>query len=265
VPELPDVEGFRRVLAEHAAGRRVTSVVVHDAGVLRGTSPRALSDALRGRRLEKPGRHGKWLVAPADGPVLMLHFGMTGALTWHRPGDPADRFDRIDFHFDTGELRFADMRKLQGVRLAADDHEVAEVLADLGPDALEVGEQAFADLLARRRGRLKSVLTDQSVLAGLGNLLADEVTWQGRLNPFRPAAELSDAERRRLFVALRRTLRDSVRAGRVPTTGGWLTGVRDEPGAGCPRCGTPLVRRRLSGRGTVWCPHCQPERVSPGR
>lgn len=240
-------------------------MVVHDSGVLRGTSPRALSETLRGRRLEEPGRHGKWLVAPADGPVLMLHFGMTGALTWHRPGEPAERFDRIDFHFDTGELRFADMRKLQGVRLAADDREVAEVLADLGPDALGIGEHEFVRLLARRRGRLKSVLTDQSVLAGLGNLLADEITWQGRLNPFLAAAELSDAERRRLFAAMRRTLRDSVRAERVPTGRGRLTGVRDDPGAVCPRCGTPLRRRRLSGRNTVWCPHCQPERVSPRR
>lgn len=259
MPELPDVEGFRRVLAENAAGRRVTSVAVHDEGVLRGTSPRRLSGALRGHRLEEPARHGKWLVAPAEGPVLLLHFGMTGALTWHPPGDPRERFDRVGFRFEAGELRFTDMRKLQGVHLAADDAEVSRILGELGPDALRVGRREFAGLLARRRGRLKPALTDQSVLAGLGNLLADEITWRARISPYRSAAGLDEGERKRLYEAMRRVLRSSVEARRVPPRRGWLTGVRDEPGADCPRCGTTLSRRRLGGRTTVSCPVCQPD------
>jgi formamidopyrimidine-DNA glycosylase len=259
MPELPDVEGFRRVLAENAKGRRVASVVVHDAGVLRGVTPRKLDGALRGRRMEEPDRHGKWLIAPAEGPVLLMHFGMTGSLSWHPPDAPHERFDRVDFRFPDGELRFGDMRKLQGVHLAADGDAVAAVLDDLGPDAMRVGRRELAELLARRRGRLKSVLTDQAAIAGLGNLLVDEITWQARVSPFRAAAGLSDAERGRLHRAMRRVLDDSVDAGRVPTGSGWLTGVRDEDGAPCPRCRTTLSRRRLSGRTTVWCTHCQPE------
>lgn len=260
MPELPDVEGFRRVLADNAAGRRVTRVTVHDAGVLRDTDPRELDRALRGRRLRSPSRHGKWLIAPVEGgPALLLHFGMTGNLAWRRADEPRDRFDRVDIRFDGGELRYADMRKLQGVRMAAGDEEVARILADLGPDALRLTEHDLHDLLAGRRGRLKSVLTDQKVIAGLGNLLADEITWQAEINPMRSAAGLDASERRRLFSTMRRALRDSVREGRVPTGRRWLTGVRDDPAGVCPRCGTRLARRRVSGRMTVWCPRCQPD------
>ncbi|MER7544287.1 DNA-(apurinic or apyrimidinic site) lyase /Formamidopyrimidine-DNA glycosylase [Actinomadura meyerae] len=253
MPELPDVEGFRRVLAAHT-GEPITAVDVLDAGVLRGVTARALGDALRGRRFAEPRRHGKWLIAPAGGPVLLLHFGMTGSLTWHDPAEPRHRHDRVVWRLPDGELRYRDMRKLQGVHL--DDAE--QMLADLGPDALEVSRRDLAELLSHRRGRLKSALTDQTVIAGLGNFLADEICWHARVNPLRTASDLDAAELTALHRALRRVLRDSVEARRVPPRRDWLTGVRDDPGAACPRCGTPLCSRRVSGRRTVWCPVCQP-------
>lgn len=257
MPELPDVEGFRRVLAEHT-GAPIESVTVLDAGVLRGVGARRLDGALRGHRFGEPRRHGKWLLAPADGPVVVLHFGMTGSLTWHSPDDPRHRHDRVVWRLPDGELRYRDMRKLQGVRLLKGEAQAEDVLQDLGPDALDVSRAGLRDLLHDRRARLKSVLTNQSVLAGLGNLLADEICWRARIDPLRTAGDLDDAELTALHRAMRRVLRDSIQAERVPPRGSWLTGVRDEPGAACPRCGTPLTRRRVSGRTTVWCPHCQP-------
>ncbi len=264
MPELPDVEGFRRVLAEHA-GEPIRAVRVYDTGVLRGVGARRLDATLRGRRFESPRRHGKWLIAPAGGPVLLLHFGMTGSLSWHRPDRPRHPHDRVVWVLAGGELRYRDMRKLQGVRLAGDDAEVARLLGALGPDACAVTWSAFDDLLARHRARLKTVLTDQSTIAGLGNLLADEICWRARVNPIRPARDLAEGERHALYRAMRRVLRASVRAGRVPPLASWLTGVRDDPGAPCPRCCTPLSDRRLSGRRTVWCHRCQPARPGTPR
>lgn len=258
MPELADVEGFRRVLAEHA-GEPIVSVSVRDAGVLRGVSARRLDAALRGRRFGEPRRHGKWLVAPAGGPVLLLHFGMTGSLSWHRADDPRHRHDRVVWRLRDGELRYRDMRKLQGVRLAGDDEQAERALDGLGPDALELSRGGLADLLSGRRGRLKTTLTDQSVIAGLGNLLADEICWRARINPLRTAGELDASELAALHRAMRRVLRDSVKAGRVPPRGTWLTGARDEPEGVCPRCGTSLSSRRISGRRTVWCRNCQPK------
>jgi formamidopyrimidine-DNA glycosylase len=256
MPELPDVEGFRRVLAEHT-GEPIESVTVRDTGVLREVGARRLRETLRGRRFEEPRRHGKWLIAPAGGPVLLLHFGMTGSLSWHSADRPRHLHDRVVWTFEDGELRYRDMRKLQGVRLAEDESQVERLLHDLGPDALSVSRECFDALLAGRRGRLKTAMTDQSIIAGLGNLLADEICWRGRVDPLRAAKDLDERDRRALYGAMRRVLRDSVRAGCVPARDSWLTGARDEREGPCPRCGTTLSSRRVSGRRTVWCRRCQ--------
>ncbi|WP_395110751.1 Fpg/Nei family DNA glycosylase [Actinomadura sp. SCN-SB] len=257
MPELPDVEAFRRVLAEHT-GDPITGVRVRDPGVLRDVGPRRLDRALRGHRFGTPRRHGKRLLAPAEGPVLTFHFGMTGSLSWHSHDDEPHPHDRVVLSLEDGELRYRDMRKLQGIRLMENEAEAEESLSDLGPDATEIPRGDFDALLARRRGRLKTVLTDQSALAGLGNLLADEICWHARVNPLRPARDLDDDERAALYRAMRRVLRESVKAGRVPPRRSWLTGVRDRPDGTCPRHDVPLSRERMSGRTTVWCPRCQP-------
>jgi formamidopyrimidine-DNA glycosylase len=258
MPELPDVEGFRGVIGRHAVGHRIERVDVADAGVLRGVTARQLSDRLRGRRFEEPERHGKWLIARTDGPTLLMHFGMTGSLEWLGSGAPWGRYDRVVFVTDAGELHYSDMRKLQGIRLAESPCEVDQVLARLGPDALEVGREELSRLLSGRRAAIKVTLMDQQVLAGLGNLLVDEILWRARVHPRRPAGSLSPQEQDRLHRQMRRVLRDSIRAARVPPKASWLTGVRDQQNPRCPRCRTPLCRDRIGGRTTVWCPHCQP-------
>jgi formamidopyrimidine-DNA glycosylase len=259
MPELPDVEGFRRVLETCAKGRVIQRVDVRDAGVLHGVSARRLSDALEGRRFTKPERHGKWLLARTGGPTLILHFGMTGRLLCAHPDDEAEAHDRVLFTVGGDrQLRYRDQRKLQGLWLA-DESDVARLLDRQGPDAMAVDRRAFEALLSARRGRVKTVLTDQSVLAGLGNLLADEILWRAGLRPAGRASDLTEAERRRLYTHMRRTLRSAVTAGCVPPRDSWLTGHRDDPLPACPRCGAPLRRTRIAGRGTVWCPQCQPD------
>ncbi|WP_267244789.1 DNA-formamidopyrimidine glycosylase family protein [Streptomyces sp. PR69] len=258
MPELPDVEGFRGVMERCAAGRRVDDVEVRDAGVLRGVSARRLRRELRGRRFGTPWRHGKQLVTPSDGPALVWHFGMTGELLCRTPDAAVEAHDRVLITLDDGrQLRYRDQRKLQGVRLAADEAAVERMLADLGPDAQELDRSRFLRLMAGRRGGIKSALTDQSLLAGLGNLLADEILWRARVRPDRPVRDLGDDELRRVHAAMGRVLRSSVRAGRVPDRRGWLTGRRDDAAPVCPRCGRPLASGRTAGRRTVWCEHCQ--------
>ncbi|AXK32753.1 Fpg/Nei family DNA glycosylase [Streptomyces armeniacus] len=257
MPELPDVEAYRRVLASCARGRRIERVEVYDAGVLRDVSGRRLRRELKGRRFREPERHGKWLLARTDGPTVLLHFGMTGRLDCHDADDPPHPHDRVAFTVTGGsQLRYRDQRKLKGLWLADDDG-VARTLESQGPDAATVGRAEFDAVLDGRRGGIKSLLTNQSALAGLGNLLADEVLWRSGLAPTRRAGELSGAERQRLYGDMRRVLRSAVRAGRVPSRPSWLTGHRDDTDPACPRCGGPLRRGRVAGRGTVWCPRCQ--------
>ncbi|WP_314177954.1 Fpg/Nei family DNA glycosylase [Streptomyces winkii] len=259
MPELPDVEGFRKVLDSCARDRRIRRIEVYDAGVLHGVSAERLRRELEGRTFTEPERHGKWLFARTGGPTLMLHFGMTGQLLCCRPEDERHAHDRVVFTVGGDrQLRYRDQRKLKGLWLG-DEAAVARTLDAQGPDAADVGRAEFGDLFRRRRGSVKSALTDQSVIAGIGNLLADEILWRARLHPSRRAGGLTDGELARLHGDMRSVLRSSVRADRVPPRSSWLTGHRDDPHATCPRCGTALSRGRTSGRSTVWCPHCQPE------
>ena len=257
MPELPEVEHDRRVLAEQAAGRLIERTVTTDPGILRNASPTALDRALRGHRFEEPERHGKWLLAWTTGPAVLIHFGMTGDLIPADGREGRHRHDRVIFELDRGELRYRNMRKLGGVWLAHDREEAAAILGPLGPDALTLDRRGFRALLARRRGRVKAALMDQRLLAGIGNLLADEALWRAGLHPARRIEDLGPEERDRLFDAIRAVLRTSVeRFDHLPS--GWLIHVRGRPEAACPRCGTPLGRTVVGGRTTYFCPYHQP-------
>ncbi|MER5390583.1 DNA-formamidopyrimidine glycosylase family protein [Saccharopolyspora sp. NPDC002686] len=260
MPELPDVEGFRRV-AQHAEKRQVRSVQVCDAQVLRGVGSEAFRNALQRRYFAAPQRHGKWVLLPtagaADSPWVLAHFGMTGSFEWCGHDVELHKHDRVVFDFATGQLRYRDMRKLTGLHLARGQDEVDELLAELGPDAQQIGAEEFAERLTRTRRGVKAALMDQAVLAGLGNICADELLWRARIHPNRATTELGGDDLDGLHREMRAMLRDAVRAGRVPDDASWLTGHRDEPDPRCPRCSTALRKTRVGGRGTLWCPACQ--------
>jgi formamidopyrimidine-DNA glycosylase len=254
VPELPDVEGFRRTFARHAEGKRVHGLREVDRGMLRNSSPAGLGRALSGRRFASPRRHGKLLVCPTDGSSLLLHFGMTGAFVWCGEDH---RHDRLVIELDDGDLHYRNMRRLGGIWLAKSDRELARIEGGLGPDWLDLSRSDFDELFAKRRGSIKATLMDQSLAAGLGNLTADESLWQARIDPRRPVASLDEGERDMVYRKIEKVLRDSLPYGLVPAKRTWLSGARDRHDATCPRCGTRLRRVRIGGRTTVFCPEEQ--------
>lgn len=257
MPELPDVEGFRRVVADHAAGHEIRRVTVPDPTRLADTTPQGLGRALRGRRLAEPRRHGKWLLAPTEhGPTLVFHFRMTGAVVW---ADDADRHphDRVVIAVDGGELRYREQRRLGHIWLVHGEDEIASVTGELGPDALEIGPEQFREVLAGTRATLKSTLMDQRRLAGLGNELTDEILWRAGLAPRARTDQLSDPTVARLHDALSTVLADSVAAGQIPEQPGWLESQRGADDPRCPSCGTRLRVETVAGRTTYWCPRCQ--------
>lgn len=266
MPELPDVEGFRRVAAR-AAGGRVREVVVTDAGVLRATTGAHFRRAVRGYALGTARRHGKWLGLPLrppgkrhrfDQPLVAFHFGMTGSLAWCGHGEERHRHDRVVLVTDKGELRYRDMRKLKGISLLATDGEWHDLVEQLGPDAADLSRDEFAELLHRRRGGIKSTLMDQAVIAGLGNLTVDEILWRARVDPNTRVGDLRSRDVARIHQGTGRVLRSAFELGYVPGRRSWLTGRRDDPDGGrCPRCDTPLRHSKVGGRATVLCPHCQ--------
>lgn len=258
MPELPDVEHFRQIFGRHAAGKKVAAVWA-DPTIVRNADPAALADALSGHRFDEPERHGKWLVCPTNGPILLLHFGMTGDLVWSGDEPARHRHDRLALALaEGGELRYRNMRKLGGVWLAHDQEEMARLLSSLGPDALAVSAAEFARRLARRRGGVKAALMDQSFVAGVGNILADEILWQARLHPRAPIESMDEDTRRLLYRVMHRVLsRATTRYDYMERQRSWLSHVRGSRDAACPRCGTPLARTVAGGRTTYFCPRCQ--------
>jgi formamidopyrimidine-DNA glycosylase len=258
VPELPEVESYRRFFADHATGKPVRRVEVLDQAIVRNAPAESVNAALRGRRFEEPRRHGKWLICPAGGPSLLFHFGMTGDLVWSDDEPSRHRHDRLVIVFGDGELRYRNMRRLGGVWLAHGEEELRALLVNLGPDALEVDRSAFLERLSRRRGGVKAALMDQRLVAGVGNLVADEILWQARIHPRSRVEDLDPKERALVFRALRRVLGEAVeRPDYLEGRTRWLSQVRGRPGARCPRCGTPLARTVAAGRTTHFCPRCQ--------
>ena len=244
------MEGFRRV-ARSAARRRIEDVEILDRSLLRG----GRAAAVEGARFGDPVRHGKWLVFPADDSEVLMHFGMTGRLDWERRGTDRHVHDRIVFVCRGGELRYRNMRKFGGVWISRRGRE--RVTGPLGPDATEVGSERFRELLAPRRGGLKAALMDQRLIAGLGNLMVDEIAWRARVDPRTPVGRLSRRRVERLWRAMDEVVRESLPTGRVPPAEGWLTKARDEREQRCPRCGARLRRGTVAGRTTVWCGRCQ--------
>jgi formamidopyrimidine-DNA glycosylase len=257
VPELPDVEGFRRFLARRAAGQSILRVDVPDTELVRNREPQSLNAALDGYPFGPPRRHGKWLIAPVGEVEVLMHFGMTGALAWSPTEADRHVHDRVIFVCEGGELRYNNMRRFGGVWLAEDAQERARVTGPLGPDAADVSSEDFAALLANRRGGIKAALMDQRLIAGIGNLMSDEILWRARIRPSALVQSLGPKRRRQMYEALRAVVGESSRYGRVPHGQRWLTRVRGDRAAVCPRCGTALRRATVAGRTAVWCPRCQ--------
>jgi formamidopyrimidine-DNA glycosylase len=233
--------------------RRIVAVDDRDTYVCRPHAPGELAAALIGARLTAAHRRGKTMWVETDaGPVLGLHLGMAGRIIVDddQEGDrtpaPAGRgWDRFTIEFaDGGALVLRDKRRLS--RAVLDP-----ALDRVGPDAAEVGRQEFRELVGRGSAPLKARIMDQSVIAGVGNLLADEVLWRAQLDPRRLAGSLSPEELDRLRRELRAALRSAIRLGGVHT--GRVIPARRRGGA-CPRCGAEMRSARIGGRTTWWCP-----------
>jgi len=256
MPELPEVEAYRRLAEMTALGRPITAVEAPDAWFLKGgIGAEDVEGALVGCRLVAARRRGKLLLLDTDhGRTLGLRFGMTGRLVvdgvagvgqlLYTSSRDEPVWDRFAVCFGAGgRLRVNDPRRLGGVTLDPEE----EVL---GPDALVATAGQLRDALGTSAAPLKARLLDQARLAGVGNLMADEVLWRAGLAPTRPAGSLTAAELRRLHRQLRRTVQLLIERGGSHL--GDLTPHR-LPGGTCPRDGTPLRRTTVGGRTTWWC------------
>jgi formamidopyrimidine-DNA glycosylase len=259
MPELPDVETFKRYLDATSLHQRISGVDVESVYVLKGVSARELARRLKERCFECSRRHGKHLFVRAGGDIwLRLHFGMTGSLRYFQRNGQAPSHTRVVFVFaNNHRLAFDDQRKFGQIGLLKDVDEFLKKRA-LGPDALDIDLGDFRKILGKRRGAVKSILMNQQLIAGIGNIYADEILFRARMHPSTEMSRLGDKALSRLFRAthyiLERAIAGKADVNRMPKS--WLLPHRGKGGK-CPRCGSELKSAKIGGRTAWFCAHCQ--------
>ncbi len=261
MPELPDVEVWRKYVDATALHHEITNIEIRAPDMLVGISPRLLAARMRDNRLEVTKRHGKYLfIGLNNGFWLTLHFGMTGRLSYFKHSRTIPAHTRLFIAFSNGfHLAYDCQRKLGRIALTVNPDTFVRQQG-LGVDALDpdLTVDTLVRLLRKRHGAIKAILMDQHLIAGIGNLYADEILFQAHIHPQCCAGELNDHSLHKVFRAMRRVLQMAIERGadpdRLPAS--WLLLSRHRGGA-CPRCRAGLSRIKVSGRTSYVCPRCQ--------
>ncbi len=270
MPELPEVETIRSQLAPRLEGRTLVRVEILDPRLTRPIDLFEVAEEIEGDSVRSVERRGKYLVLRLEsGLALLVHLRMTGSF-----GFEPTTHERAVLELDDGtRLAYRDVRRF-GTWLVVEEAELEPYLAGKnGPEPLSPRFTAawLGSRLAVRRAAVKAVLLDQRVVAGLGNIYADEALWRARVSPLLPAQDLDADEIRRLQRAIRAALRAGIeRQGSTlseyRTPDGGRGAMQEEfrvygrDGLPCRRCGTTITKTRVGGRGTWYCPRCQPPR-----
>lgn len=273
LPELPEVETVLRTLKPKVLNRKIKRVTVINEKTIKKPDAANFICCLEGQRIADINRHGKYLLFElSSSMVLVVHLRMTGRLIYKDASVPPDRYTCVIFHLDEGkELHFQDVRKFGTMYLiSCDELDSFPPLCILGPDALDpqLTLDLFIKRLERRHGQIKGVLLNQSFIAGIGNIYANEILWAARIHPERSVDSLQFEEQERLYRAVREVLTTAVKL-RGTTLRDYVDGegnrgeyqhhrkVHGREGEPCPSCGHPIIRIRQGGRSTYYCQCCQ--------
>jgi formamidopyrimidine-DNA glycosylase len=271
VPELPEVEVIARHLKSKLSGLTICSFRVVYPRILRKTEMAGLL-AIKGRRVNDVRRRGKYIVLETEGEMgLLFHLKMTGQFLFCLPHEPWDKHTHFGLAFveNPFELRFRDIRKFGFVSCVSfQNNAPIETLSQLGPEPLDIRMDHFLELFKSRKARMKSLLLNQTFLAGIGNIYADEILFEAKIHPACPADVLDDRELRRVWEAMRlilrraidhrgSSIRDFVDAEGREGSYQQQHQVYGRDGLPCPDCSHEIKRLRIGGRSSFVCPVCQ--------
>ena len=273
MPELPEVETVRRQIAPVLVGARIARAAISDPRLVRPFAPDLVAAEIEGERVTTVDRRGKYLIFRFESDrALLIHLRMTGSFRIVPAGDLADDdpHRRAVLKLDNGsDVAYRDVRRFGTWELFEPGELDGHLIGKLGPEPLgSFSARALAQRLSVRRTSVKAALLDQRTIAGLGNIYVDEALWHAQLHPLRPARDLDKSDVERLHRAVRKVLRLGIeRQGAslrdYSTPSGEAGGMQHEfhaygrGGDPCDRCGTPIAKTRVAGRGTWYCPRCQ--------
>ena len=270
MPELPEVETIKNGLVPHLAGRVFTGVKVHDTRPVQDLDLEEFCSRLIGREVKGLERRGKYMIIRlSDGENMVVHLRMTGALLWDPCGE--EPFTRVEFYLDNGgRLVYSDVRRFGTIYLTRHPEKIVGKLG-IEPLSKDFTPAILAKLLSNHPAPVKPVLLNQELIAGIGNMYADEALFAAKIHPQRPASSLTRPEIKSLHKAIIDVLEKGIRnkgasirnyrcadgeAGRAHEE----FAVAHREGSACPRCGNPVTRIVVGQRGTYYCPHCQVNR-----
>ena len=273
MPELPEVQTVLNTLQTRVMGLRIDRVEAFLPKIIKTPGPQEFMALLEGRTITGLGRRGKYLLVELDESyLLVIHLRMTGRLIYTNPDNPMEKHTHLVFYLSDGsELRYQDMRQFGTMNLMPlGELDAFCASKKLGPDALDptLNWNLFKQRIGGRHGQIKKLLLDQSLVAGIGNIYANEILWRARIHPERPVESLNTSELRRLYQEMHSvlceaivhrgtTLRDYVDGNGNPGGFQSLLAVHGREGETCPKCGTDIVRLKTGGRSSFICPRCQ--------
>lgn len=257
MPELPDVEVFKRYFDSTALHQKIAKVEVREERMIKNIPVDEFKTEIKGTEFVSTGRHGKHLFGYlSNGKIVIMHFGMTGELKYYTEPDEEPDHARVIYHFENGyHLAYDNMRMLGKVTLT-DDLDAYIQEEELGPNADRLSFEEFRDLLSTKRGMIKSAFMDQSLMAGMGNIYSDEALYQAEIHPKRQVPDLSDQEIRILYDTMQDVIETAVEHQVTDFPDHFLINYRDED-AQCPNCGGQIRKIKVSSRSTYYCPECQ--------
>lgn len=272
MPELPEVETIRRGLNKELQGKKILELW-WDAPKMLQPSAEQVKKAVVGQTFEQVERRAKLLIFHlSNGQRLLIHLKLSGRLLFRDGKDPADDYVHVKFVLSGGkELRFAEARKFGYVKLV-DEAALQEILGEYGPEPFDdLTLEKFREVIGKRKIAIKKLLMDQKVISGVGNIYANDALWLAQIHPGRLASSLTAAETQRLFAAIESVLKEGLATGGASDQ--WYRNayggeghyqehfkVYGRVGEPCPKCGGVIEREVLGGRGTFFCPKCQPVR-----
>lgn len=276
MPELPEVETIVQGLRKSVIGKRIKGVKCDGCRVF---TQKNFKKDLVGKRIKSVRRRGKFILMElSDNHQLLIHLGMTGGLFHYKKNEPKDKHDHliIDFTDNRTQLRYNDQRKFGRIRkrktvnrkLKTVHCEQFTEIAQLGPEPLEITRDEFVKIFRKRKGRIKPLLLNQKVIAGIGNIYSDEALFEARVHPLTPANRISRPKLKKLHRAIQKILKKAILAGGSSVDN--YTNLEGErglfqlehkvyarEGQKCKRCGTKIKRIRITQRSTHYCPRCQ--------
>ena len=274
MPELPEVETIRRDLNKELRGRKILKLKFYDWDKMLKPDPATLKKAIEGKKIKDFGRRAKLLLMHLDDhdTTIAIHLKMSGQLILKKDSDSRDRFNHVIIQLDKGDqLHFNDLRKFGYLKVVENKEELESILSAFGPEPFtkEFTLDAFKKILKKTTRNIKTVIMDQAKISGVGNIYADEALWRAKIHPEKTAEKLTEKEGRDLFNAIIFVLKQGIE-DRGTSVDNYLDAYAKQGKHAsnlkvfrldkkpCPRCKTIVRKIKVNGRGTHFCPNCQP-------